>query len=185
MKRLVLLSAALTTAFACAAKDVTVDLDCNSPKRAFFSHGVIPVGYMDSPRPGDEAAALACRRAGAWIFHTSACDDATLAFLDRYGMRMVLVLDGDLKTVVGTLTRILKSEHAKVLAGVQFGLDPTGGEDLGKWRSALAAVARAKLKCPISLPVKDLDSPIIKRMLGYFGSVTHLTGDLRDTRAPF
>ena len=185
MKRLVLLSAALGAAFACAAKDVTVELDPASPKRAFFSHGVIPVGYMDTPRPGEEAEALACRRAGAWIFHTSACDDATLAFLDRYGMRMVLVLDGDLKTVVGTLTRVLKSEHAKVLAGVQFGWDPTGGEDLGKWRSALAAVTRAKLKCPIALPVKDFDSPIIKRMLGYLGPVTHLAVDLRDTPAPF
>lgn len=185
MKRLLVLSVALAAALSGGAKDVSIDLDCTSPKRPFFRDGTIPVGYSADPKPGDEAAALACRRSGAWIFHTSKCDDETLAFLSEYGMRMVLVLDGDLKTVVGTLTRVATGKYKHVLMGVQFGRDPTGGEDLGKWRSALAAVARTKLKCPIALPVKDFDSPIVRRMLGYFGSVTHLMVDLRDTPAPF
>ena len=185
MKRLLVLSVALAAAVVCGAKDVSIDIDCTLPKRAFFTRGTIPVGYRTDPKPGDEAAALVCRRSGAWIFHTSKCDDETLAFLSEYGMRMVLVLDGDLKTVVSTLTRVATGKYKHVLMGVQFGWDTTGGEDLGKWRSALAAVSRTKLKCPIALPVKDFDSPIIKRMLGYLGPVTHLTVDLRDTPAPF
>ena len=107
MKRLVLGFAALA-AVVCCAKDVTIDLDCNAAKRAFFSHGGIPIGYVDNPKAGDEAAVLACRRAGAWMFHTSVCDDATLAFLSKYGIRIVLVLDGDLKSMIATLTRLLE-----------------------------------------------------------------------------
>ncbi len=184
MKRLVLGFAALA-AVVCCAKDVTIDLDCNAAKRAFFSHGGIPIGYVDNPKAGDEAAVLACRRAGAWMFHTSVCDDATLAFLSKYGIRIVLVLDGDLKSMIATLTRVCTGKSADAVAGVQLGSDPTGGEDLAKWRAVLSAVTRQKLKCPVALPVKDIESPILKRMKGYLGAVTHLAVDLRDTPAPF
>ena len=185
MRRLVIGFAALAAAFVCCAKDVAIDLDHQAAKRAFFSRGGIPVGYVADPKPGDEAAALACRRAGAWLFHTSVCDDATLAFLSEYGLRIVLVVDGDLKTAIGTLTRVATGKYAHVLAGVQLGSDPTGGEDLAKWRAVLSAVTRQKLKCPVALPVKDLESPILNRMKGYLGAVTHLAVDLRDTPAPF
>ena len=185
MKRLLIGFAALTAAFACGAKDVSIELDAGAAKRPFFADGVIPVGYAADPKPGDEAAALACRRAGAWLFHTSVCDDATLAFLSEYGIRIVLVIDGDLKTAVATLTRVAAGKYAHVLAGVQLGTDPTGGEDLAKWRAVLSAVTRQKLKCPVALPVKDIESPILKRMKGYLGAVTHLAVDLRDTPAPF
>ena len=184
MKRLVLGFAALA-AVVCCAKDVTIDLDCNAAKRAFFSHGGIPIGYVDNPKAGDEAAVLACRRAGAWMFHTSVCDDATLAFLSKYGIRIVLVLDGDLKSMIATLTRVCTGKSADAVAGVQLGMDPTGGADVSKWRSVLATVTRLKLKCPVALPVKDLDSPFLKRLQGNLGAVTHLAVDLRDTPSPF
>ena len=184
MKRLVLGFVALA-AVVCCAKDVTIDLDYDAANRAFFSHGGVPVGYVADPKAGDEVSVLAYRRAGAWLFHTSVCDDATLEFLSKYGIRIVLVLDGDLKAVIATLTRVAAGKYAHVLAGVQLGTDPSGGADVAKWRSVLAAVMRQKLKCPVALPVKDLDSPILKRLQGHLGAVTHLAVDLRDTPAPF
>ena len=184
MKRIVCLAALLAAGVA-VAKDVTLNLDVNASRRAFFAGGAIPVGYAADPKAGDEAAVLAYRHAGAWLFRSSVCDDETLAFLSRYGIKLFLVLDGDLKDMVGAVTRIAKGKYAGVLAGIQLGTDPTGGADVAKWRSLVNSVSRNLPKCRVALPVKDLQSPFLAKMKGYLGPVTHLAVDLRDAPAPY
>ena len=168
-----------------SAADLTLSIDTKAPARPSFPHGAPCVGYAVDPQIGDEAAAIACRRAGAWLFRTALCDDATLAFCAQYGLRLFLVLDGDQKTVAATLNRLAQSPHKAVIAGVQLGADPTGGADPGMWRKLAAHAARQLPNVSIALPVKDLDSPSFITMGGFFGPVTHLIVDLRDAPAPY
>jgi hypothetical protein len=173
------------TALAAAAGNLTLLIDTTAPERSAFPHDAPCVGYAADPQVGDEAAALACRRAGAWLFRTSLCDDATLQFCGQYGLRLFLVLDGDRKTVVETLNRLAKSPRKSVIAGLQLGADPTGGSDPTMWRQLAALASRQFPHVPIALPVKDLDSPLFAKMEGYLSTVTHLVVDLRDAPAPY
>ena len=172
-------------ALASGAGDLTLSIDTKAPKRDAFPHGAPCVGYAVDPQIGDEAAAIACRRAGAWLFRTALCDDATLQFCAQYGLRLFLVLDGDQKTVATTLNRLAQSPHKDVIAGLQLGADPAGGADPGMWRKLAAHAARQLPKVSIAVPVKDLDSPSFTTMEGFFGPVTHLIVDLRDAPAPY
>ena len=172
-------------ALASAAGDLTLQIDTKGPKRKAFPHDAPCVGYAADPQAGDESAALACRRAGAWLFRTTLCDDATLAFCGQYGLRLFLVLDGDQKTLSATLNRLAQSPNKDVIAGIQLGSDPSGGADPAVWRRLAALAARQLPQVPIALPVKDLDSPMFTSMEGSFGSVTHLAVDLRDAPAPY
>lgn len=177
-------------AFVCSAlvsfaKDLTLRIDTTLPERNAFPCDAPCVGYAADPRSGDETQAKACRRAGAWLFHTSVCDDATLAFCAQYGLRLFLVLDGDQKTVVATLSRLARSPHKEALAGFQLGADPTGGANPAMWRQLAALVARQFPKCPIALPIDDLDSPLYDKMQGSFAPVTHLIVNLRSESAPY
>lgn len=148
-------------------------------------NGAFHFGYGADPIPGGEDAALACRRAGAWSFLSSKCDDATLAFLAKYDLRVFLLLDGEAKEMIGTLNRIGKSPHAQVIMGVQFGTDPTGGSDAAKWRSVARVAAKILPERLMALPVKDENSPILAEMHEALSLVTHLMVDLRGETAPY
>lgn len=184
MKGLYLLLLAFA-AFAASAKQMTITITTDTPPRPSYPYGVPFVGYAADPQPGDESAVLACRRAGAWIFRTAKCDDETLAFCSRYGLRLFLVVDGERKDIVSNLTRIAKGPYAKAVAAIQLGADPSGGKDPLMWRN-LAVLAAKKLPgVSIAVPVRDLDSPLYAKMWGYLNPVTHLVVDLRDTPAPY
>ena len=148
-------------------------------------NGSFRFGYGTDPVPGGEDAALACRRAGAWSFHSSKCDDATLAFLAKYDLRIFLLLDGEAKEMIGTLNRIGKSPYAQVIMGVQLGTDPTGGADTAKWRSVARVAAKSFPDRPVALPVKDEKAPILAEMRETLSLVTHLMVDLRGEAAPY
>lgn len=178
---LILTGAALMS----AAGDLTLSIDTKAPKRDAYPHGAPCVGYAADPKAGGEETAIACRRAGAWLFRTSLCDDATLEFCDQYGLRLFLVIDGDQKSVAATLNRLAQSPHKAAIAGLQLGPDHTGGSDPTIWRRLAALATRQLPKVSIALPVKDLDSPAFTAMEGFFGSVTHLIVDLRDAPAPY
>jgi len=184
MKGLVLFAIA-GAAFASGAVDLTLAINTKATPRDAFPHGAPCVGYAADPRAGDEEAALACRRAGAWLFRTTLCDDATLEFCGRYGLRLFLVLDGDQKTVTETINRLAKSPHKNVVAGLQLGAEASAGADSAMWRRLAPFAARQLPKVPIAIPVKDLDSPAFTAMNGYLSSVTHLMVDLRDAPAPY
>ncbi len=168
-----------------AAGNLALSIDTKAPSRAAFPHGAPCVGYAADPQVGGEEAALACRRAGAWLFHTALCDDATLQFCAQYGLRLFLVLDGDQKTIVATLNQLAQSPHKNVIAGLQLGADPAAQADPAIWRKLAALAARQLPNVSIALPVKNLDSPTFTAMEGFFGSVTHLVVDLRDVPAPY
>lgn len=185
MKRMPVVLAAVACAASLAAKDVTALVDVRAAPRPFYTDRFMRVGYVADPVVGGEDAALRCRRAGAWTFRTSKCDDATLGFCARYGLRIVLVLDGDRAGMIAALSRIAKGPHASVLGGVQLGSDPTGGPDAEKWRAVAGAARRLLPKVPISLPVLDEKSEIIGKMGGAMGNVTHLIADLTDAPAPY
>lgn len=170
---------------AAAAGDITLSIDTKAPGRNAFPHGAPCVGYAVDPQIGDEDAALACRRAGAWLFRTSLCDEATLQFCNRYGLRLFVVLDGDLKTVSATLNTLSQSPDKGVIAGLQLGADPSGGADPTIWRRLAALAARQLPNASIALPVKDLNSPAFTAMEGFFSPVTHLIVDVRDSPAPY
>ena len=172
-------------AFAAVAKDLTIAIDTTAPKRDAFPHYVPCVGYAADPKAGDEAAALACRRAGAWLFHTSLCDDATLEFCDLYGLRLFVVLEGDQKAAIATVNRLAQSPHKGVVAGLQLGADPTGGADPSMWKKVASVAARQFPKAAVALPVKSPDSPMLAAMNVGLESVTHLVVDLRDATAPY
>ena len=167
------------------AGDLTLSIDTKGPKRNAFPHGAPCVGYAADPLAGDESAVLACRRAGAWLFRTSLCDDATLEFCGQYGLRLFIVLDGDQKTVATTLNRLAQSPRKDVIAGIQLGADPSGGADPAMWRRLAALATKQLPQVSIAIPVKDLDSPLFKTMEGFLGPVTHLVVDLRDAPAPY
>ncbi len=179
------MSALVCAAAVSSAADLTLSIDTKAPARPSFPHGAPCVGYAVDPQIGDEAAAIACRRAGAWLFRTARCDDATLQFCAQYGLRLFLVLDGDQKTVAATLNRLAQSPHKAAIAGLQLGADPAGGADPGMWRKLAAHAARQLPSVSIALPVKDLDSPSFTTMEGFFGPITHLIVDLRDAPAPY
>ena len=186
MRSALIALAALFAALPLAAKDVTAKADVKAKSRPFYTDRFLRVGYAADPAVGGEEAARRCRRAGAWSFRTSKCDDATLAFCQTYALRIVLLPDGDLKTCVADLTRIANGPYASVLAGVQLGSDPTGGSevDLAKWRTVLNLLRRRLPKVPVALPVRDEKSELIVKMAGTAG-VTHLLVDLTDTPAPY
>ena len=104
--RNLLIATLACAALASAAGDLTLSIDTKGPTRKAFPHDAPCVGYAADPQIGDESAALACRRAGAWLFRTSLCDDATLEFCGQYGLHLFLVLDGDQKAVSTTLNRL-------------------------------------------------------------------------------
>lgn len=179
------LSALVCAAVVSSAADLTLSIDTKGPKRNAFPHGAPCVGYAADPLAGDESAVLACRRAGAWLFRTSLCDDATLEFCGQYGLRLFIVLDGDQKTVATTLNRLAQSPRKDVIAGIQLGADPSGGADPAMWRRLAALATKQLPQVSIAIPVKDLDSPLFKTMEGFLGPVTHLAVDLRDAPAPY
>lgn len=187
MNRTLLLSAALIAALPLVARDVTAQADSRATPRPFYTDGFFRVGYAADPVVGGEDAALRCRRAGAWTFRTSKCDDKTLEFLHRYGLRIVLVPEGDMKTCVSALTRIGKGPYADVIGGVQLGSDPTGGtaEDLAKWRAVAGAVRRSLPKAAVALPVRDEKSEIVAKLTSAAPGITHLIVDLTDAPAPY
>lgn len=184
MKRLpVILLAGMT--LAAAAGDLTLSIDTKGTARNAFPHGVPCVGYATDPQVGGEEAALACRRAGAWLFRTALCDDETLAFCARYGLRLFVVLDGDQAAVAATLDRLAKSPHREAIAAVQLGSDPSGGANPAMWRRIAPLAARQLPKTSIALPVTGPDSPFVAAMDRSISSVTHLVVDLRDAPAPY
>ena len=200
MKRMLIAGAALfAAALPLLAKEVTAHVDAKAVPRQFYatgwgcekgsdySDGFLRVGYAADPVAGGEEAALRCRKAGAWTFRTTKCDDETLAFCSRYALRIVLVLEGDLKTCGANLARIGKGPHASAICGVQLGNDPTGGtdEDIKKWRALAASVRRNLPGVPIALPVRDETSPILAKLIGTVPNVTHLAVDLTDAPAPY
>ena len=172
-------------ALAAVAKDLTRSIDTTAPKRNAFPCDVPCVGYAADPKAGDEAAALACRRAGAWLFHTTRCDDATLEFCGKYGLRLFVVLDGDQTSAIATVNRLAQSPHRDVVAGLQLGADPTGGADPSMWKKVASVAARQFPKAAVALPVKSPDSPMLAAMNVGLESVTHLVVDLRDATAPY
>lgn len=154
-------------------------------RRSAIRYGSFRFGYGTDPVSGGDDAALACRRAGAWSFRSSKCDDATLAFLAKYDLRVFLLLDGEAKEMIGTLNRIGKSPYAQVIMGVQLGTDPTGGADPAKWRSVARVAAKSFPDRPVALPVKDEKAPILAEMRESLSLVTHLMVDLRGEAAPY
>ena len=200
MKRMLIAGAALfAAALPLGAKEVTAHVDAQAVPRQFYatgwgnehgadySGGFLRVGYAADPVAGGEEQALRCRKAGAWTFRTTKCDDETLKFCSRYALRIVLVLEGDLRTCAGTLARIGKGPYASVVCGLQLGSDPTGGteEDVKKWRTVATAARRDLPDVPVALPVRDEKSPILAKLIGTAPGITHLMVDLTDAPAPY
>lgn len=184
MRRAILLALSCA-ALQLGAKEVTISLDSATRGRSFRPDGALRIGYAADPAAGGEDAALACRRAGAWSFRSSKCDDATLAFLAKYGLRVFLLLDGEAKEMIGTLNRIGKGPYAEVVMGVQLGTDPTGGADASKWRTVARVAAQNFPKRPIALPATDGEAPILSEIQESLSLVTHLMVDLRGEAAPY
>lgn len=184
MRRAILLALSCA-ALQLGAKEVTISLDSATRGRSFRPGGALRIGYAADPAAGGEDAVLACRRAGAWSFRSSKCDDATLAFLAKYDLRVFLLLDGEAKEMIGTLNRIGKGPYAKVVMGVQLGTDPTGGANASKWRTVARVAARNFPKRPIALPATDGESPILSEIQEALSLVTHLMVDLRGEAAPY
>lgn len=172
--------------FAVKARDITLAIDTTGSRREAFPHGAPCVGYSADPKAGgDEAFVLACRHAGGWLFHTTVCDDATLAFCAEYELRLFVVLSGSPKEVNKTFARLAKSPHRKVIAGFQLGADAKGGPDPTLWRRIAAQAAKEFPGVKIALPVEGLDSPIFGQMKDHLAHVTHLVVDARKESAPY
>ena len=185
MRRTVIAAAVLAAAFPLLAKDMTARVIREAKSRPFYRDGFLRVGYVANPIAGGEDAAFRCRRAGAWTFRTSKCDDETLKFCRRYGLKIILLPKGDQKTCVGELARIAKGPYTNVVAAVQLGDDPTGGDDFAKWRVVASAVRRQLPRAQVVLPVRDAESGTLRQMAGSMANVTHLAVDLTDAAAPY
>lgn len=184
MRRAILLALSCAALQLCS-KEVTISLDSATQGRSFRPDGALRIGYAANPAVGGEDAALACRRAGAWSFRSSKCDDATLAFLAKYGLRVFLLLDGEAKEMIETLNRIGKGPYAEVVMGVQIGNDPADGANAGKWRTVASVAAKNFPGRPIALPVNDERSPILTESREPLSLVTHLMVDLRGEASPY
>lgn len=167
------------------AGEVTFTIDTTGPSRNAFPHDAPFVGYAADPQAGGEEAAVACRRAGAWLFRTTKADDATLKFCAQYGLRLFLVLDGDQKECVAALNRLSQNPDKGVIAGLQIGSDPSGKTDSATLRKVAALAARLFPNTPLALPVKDLNSASYTALAGSVAPFTHLMVDLRDAPAPY
>lgn len=183
--RSVILLCLICAACQLGAKEVTISLDSAVRGRSLFPNGALRIGYATDPVAGGEDAALLCRRAGAWSFRSSKCDDATLAFLAKYGLRVFLLLNGEAKEMIETLNRIGKGPYAKVIMGVQIGNDPADGANAEKWRTVARVAAKNFPGRPIALPVNDERSPILTESREPLSFVTHLMVDLRGEVAPY
>lgn len=167
------------------AGSFTIAIDTQSPARKVYADGTFRVGYCADVCIGDEAAALSCRRAGAWLFRSSQCDDATLEFCDRYALKMLVVLKGSQDDMVKTVKRLGKSRYKKVVVGVQLSEEPIEEKDVAMWRQIALLTSRELPKVPIAIAVKDLNVEIIARMGSALKYITHLSVDLREENAPY
>lgn len=185
MRRTVIAAAVLAAGLPLLAKDMTARVIREAKSRPFYTQGFLRVGYATDPIAGGEDAAFRCRRAGAWTFRTSKCDDETLGFCQRYGLKIILLPKGDRKACVDDLVRIAKGPYTNVVAAVQLGDDPTGGDDFAKWRVVANAVRRQLPRAQVVLPVRDAESGTLRQMAGSMANVTHLAVDLTDAAAPY
>lgn len=185
MRRTVIAAAVLAAGLPLLAKDMTARVILDAKSRPFYTDGFLRIGYAADPLAGGEEAALRCRRAGAWAFRTSKCDDETLKFCQRYGLKIILLPKGDQKACVDDLARIAKGPYTNVVAAVQLGDDPTGGADFAKWRVVAGAVRRQLPRAQVVLPARDAESGMLRQMAGSMANVTHLAVDLTDAAAPY
>lgn len=181
---LLLLFAGVT--LASAAREFTLPIDTTGFHRESLPYGVPFVGYSADPKAADDDASVAaCRRAGAWFFRTTLCDDATLRFCNKYAMKLFVVLDGDKESNLAALRRLAESPDKAAIAGFQLGTDPKGGADPTVWKAQVAVAARLFPKALVALPVNDIASPLYEKMQGGFAPVTHFIVDLRDAPVPY
>lgn len=117
MKTLFVLAAACAAGACAAGAELTLAADIRQPPLGEIPATTLGFGYAADPEPGDEAAALACRKAGAWTFLTSKCDERTLTFMRQYGLHAVFALDGAATDVRAKLNRLADGGFAETVAG--------------------------------------------------------------------
>lgn len=183
----VLAVALAATASAAAGKDFKVMLNLEAPPIARVSQRLPGFGYVDDPKVGGEDTVLDYRHSGAWILKTKKCDDESLAFLKKYGIHVLLVLDGDRETIVGNLMRIHEKGFGGVIAGFQLGDAVDGGGEGGtvKWRAVAAQIAKRFPKAPLGIPARDAKPPMRAMLADMMERITHLVVDLSDSPAPY
>ncbi len=136
-------------------------------------------GYAADPVVGGEKALLDCRHAGARLFRTAKCDEATLGFLKRGQMRALLLLDGDARAVAADLKRIADGGFGDAIVGFQLGTRDDAAS-AAKWRTVLKEIARLFPKKPVAVPAKDEKALLASALAGAPKAVTHLMVDLGD-----
>lgn len=186
MRAIAVAAACLALAAGAKQREFAFALDYREKPLADVTFGVPGFGYADDPVPGGEEAVLRCRQAGAWAFRTARCDDATLAFVTKAKIKVVLVLPPDPKKVSADLPRIVRNGFAEAVAGFQLGTDPKGGGADGQtWRAVVQLVERFFPKTPLALPVRDGNVPMAELLMDRMRSVTHLSFEIADEPEPY
>lgn len=179
-------AACLALAAAARPKGFSFVFDDRDKEVAKVDRGIPGFGYADDPVPGGEEAVLRYRRAGAWTLRTAKCDDATLAFVAKASMKVVIVLSSERKQVAADLSRIAQGKFAKAVVGFQLGTDPAGGgAEAEDWRAVAQQVARTFPKMPLAVPVRDRKMPMVDLLQDTMSCVTHLAFEIADDPAPY
>lgn len=182
----ILFALSVTVLALCApAKDCKFLIDPSAEPLVKVTKDFPGFGYVDDPKIGGEETVLEYRHAGAWVLKTKKCDDATLAFLQRNKIRLLLVLDGEREAVVADLKRICDNKLGEAIAGFQLGEKLDGGGDAEKWRGIVGHIVKRFPGKPIAIPARDAKPPMVKMLADQMRFVTHLIVDLSDKKEPY
>lgn len=202
MKKTLMLAAVACAALAIEAKDCKILVDQTAAPIVTTTKEFPGFGYVDDPRIGGEEVCLDYRHAGAWIFKSKKCDEATLKFLAKYDIRLLLVLEGSREEIAAKLKLIDEGGYQNAIAGFQLGDDVTGGGmgEAEKWRAAVAQIVkRFEGKKPIALPARTMEKmkgtkavrdvaeyvPMASVIPDQLGRISHLVVDAKDKRNPY
>lgn len=136
--------------------------------------------YADTPVPGGEDTVLKYRHAGAWTFRTASADEAMLKYAKAYGLRLVLLVDGEPKDMSAKLNALAAEAYRNLVVGVQLGEKVISKDDVPKWNSVVSQVQHRFPKVPVAMPAAKGIPEVAKLMPG----VTHLIFDLRNAPSP-
>lgn len=181
--RFAALAAALMMFQLSVAKDLELSVDRSGAALHDFRAWCPGFGYAADPVVGGEKAVLDCRHAGARLFRTAKCDEATLGFLKRGEMRVLLIVDGDASKISANLKRIADGGFADQIAGFQLGTRDDAAS-AAKWRAVLKDIVRLFPKKPVAVPARNEKTALASALEPEPRSVTHLVVDLQEGKDP-
>ena len=172
---------------ACAASASAVEegfsfvVDRQESPMAVMRPGFPGFAYADTPVPGGEDTVLKYRHAGAWTFRTASVDEPMLKYAKAYGLKIVLLVDGEPKDMSAKLNALAAEEYRDLLVGVQLGEKVISKDDVPKWNSVVSQVQHRFPKVPVAMPAAKGIPEVAKLMPG----VSHLVFDLRKAASPY